>query len=228
MIGELCEVIDSLDGEICLYEAAYCPIHPRTGEPGGTGPADFFELPKPSEGRPGGPFDPRKLAQTAMRAVSRGEASPNVALRFVRVLESLHRLGETGEDRELALKEAAVIGSIMHGIPPNSPENWTIAEKFYDVTTLDFLRHMHPIISRDLAVLEHHTFPLPGTFHCEDFGSWGNRAVGYDPAIHGDIPTPPLPSLEHCRHVLPEHIARMAAEQGTKLYVFAPGEKPLD
>jgi len=53
-------------------------------------------------------------------------------------------LGEEPEDRALAIAEAAVVGSVLHGIAPRDEAGWAIAERVFGEETLEDLRHWRP------------------------------------------------------------------------------------
>jgi hypothetical protein len=122
-------------GRKCAFPIDRCPAHEqrRAAERAGGAP--------PVDARPP---DMRTLARAALQAFSDSNLSPTLATRFVNAIKTTESMGEPARDSAETLREAAIMGGIMHGIPPRDREDWEMLEEIMDPYTMLMLYRWYP------------------------------------------------------------------------------------
>lgn len=163
---------------------------------------------QPATGADGRPlqFNPVRFAQDALKGILYGRTRPEVGLRIIRALESLHRIGPTEDDRSEQLHEMAVIGSIMNGIPPTTTRDWEIAKRIYEPGMIEQMRRWVPSPGwQGVENLDRsqQTVPVYNALGSGDPDIWGEKAIDYD-----KYPEPPDHEVpEFFNPYLPEYNA---------------------
>lgn len=132
-------------GQGCAFPAGRCPVHEesRPTDPEPAGPDEGAQT-TPARTPRAQTTDIRNLAHEALKAVSELNASPTLATRFVNAIKATQSLGEPEWTFDEKFAEAALLGSIMHGIPPRDREDWEELEKTHDPYTLQLLYRWYP------------------------------------------------------------------------------------
>ena len=102
----------------------------------------------PDEERAYAERDLRTVAWMFLAAIRHDRDFIKLSAPAASMMRVILALGEEPEDREAAINETAVIGSVLHGIAPRDAAQWAIAERIYDKATLDDLRRWK---ARDFA-----------------------------------------------------------------------------
>lgn len=89
--------------------------------------------------------DLRSLFWLTLEGVIHGEMSEKLAAIVATLGRAIQALGEEDTDREEALAEAVVIGTVLHGFPPRDEKGWEIARRHFDEHTLAGLEDWKPL-----------------------------------------------------------------------------------
>lgn len=185
------------NGRGCAFPAGRCPSHeelrPAAAEP------EVADVPAPAprarKRKPETP-DIRKLAQDALEAVSNSNASPTLATRFVHAVRAVEAMGPSKGDEVENLREAALLGSIMHGIPPRDREDWEYLEEIMDPYSMHLLYRWYPWTWYEDIALDKvpngagalHD-PDPEAQFMRERKEWGERNPGWEDL--DEMPEPP-------------------------------------
>jgi len=60
------------------------------------------------------------------------------------LLRAIHGLGEPPESQERSAAEAALMGMVMHGLPPRDAEEWALAGEVFTPDALAMMRTWDP------------------------------------------------------------------------------------
>ena len=82
---------------------------------------------------------------TIAPAVITGEIPRELAAVAVSACRALIALPEKDSDREEMLREAALIGSVAHGVPPLEEADWDLARDLFDEHTLEQIAAEKPL-----------------------------------------------------------------------------------
>lgn len=77
------------------------------------------------------------------------DLEPQRASVAVRVMGLLERLGPDATNDEDTLREVALRGMVMAGVPPRTPEEWALAERLFDDDALTEMRRWPPLFESD-------------------------------------------------------------------------------
>lgn len=147
-------------GTPCTFLAEECP-HRKSGlhRERETGPAAMrtsaaLDFPSPPPAARQGPTriarafaerDLRGVLWEVLESLVMSDAEGKTATAAASIARAIASLGEETGDREQSLRETAVIGSVMHGIPPRDAAQWAIAERLFDAETVRALREWDPL-----------------------------------------------------------------------------------
>ena len=121
-------------GSPCRYPAALCPHEAHARHREGRVRRD----PTPAPAPPAAPLravrerDLRALGWWLIEQTLAGRVSPPEASAVNRMMHTLLQLGPDSEAGERALREVALRGLLMHGVPPRTPEEWDHAAELFD------------------------------------------------------------------------------------------------
>ena len=121
-------------GSPCRYPAALCPHEAHARHREGRVRRD----PAPAPAPPATPLravrerDLRALGWWLIEQTLAGRVSPPEASAVNRMMHTLLQLGPDSEAGERALREVALRGLLMHGVPPRTPEEWNHAAELFD------------------------------------------------------------------------------------------------
>ena len=148
-------------GTPCRYDWPGCEYHTAAQRPALPPPQQrLFETrehdelaDEPAPRREAGPeFDAalegrnlRDLFWLTLEGVLHEELSEKLASIIATLGRAIFALGEEDIDREAAIAEAVVIGTILHGFPPRDEQQWEIARRHYDEHTLARLEDWKPL-----------------------------------------------------------------------------------
>jgi hypothetical protein len=170
----------------CQKPAGKCPVHRSPGEtaPNATAPLQLAgprtaSTPPPRRGLPDSyaARDPRMFAWWAIGAVLESRLDSKDGAVVANLLRIIQALGPEPQSQAERLQEAQLRGRIMHGLPPQSPEEWEFAATLYNDEALAEFRRWEELLERDAGdVDEPHRFvygvaherEMPGVVERED------------------------------------------------------------
>jgi hypothetical protein len=89
--------------------------------------------------------DLRSLFWLTLEGVLHGSMNEKLAAIVATLGRAIWALGEEDTDREEAMAEAVVIGTLLHGFPPRDEKQWEIARRHFDERTLAGLEDWKPL-----------------------------------------------------------------------------------
>lgn len=92
--------------------------------------------------------DLRALSWWIIRAVVEGTLDARPAAVAVSASRILLSLGPEGATQEEALREAALRGMVMNGVPPRDADEWALAEAIFEPEALEMIRRWKPLAER--------------------------------------------------------------------------------
>ncbi len=99
------------------------------------------------------PKDIRGVARWVIERVARGDLAPAEAQAINTANRILTQLDPEGEEEELALRKAVVHGRALHGLPPETPEQWALAEQMFDAEGMAELRRWQLVMEHNLRLV---------------------------------------------------------------------------
>lgn len=89
--------------------------------------------------------DVHAYAWTVIPAIITGEIPRELAAVAVSACRALIALPQEDAGRESALREAAAIGALVHGVPPRDEAEWEVLRGLFDDATLEQLAAEKPL-----------------------------------------------------------------------------------
>lgn len=191
------------NGQPCQFFAANCPLHDNLAAPPSAAEAASTGAEPEKRER----VDIRRLARNALEAVSEDAASPAYAARFVHAIKATEAMGEEPETLQEQMAMAALLGGVMHGIPPRDREQWELLEQNFDRRTLLDLYRWYPMTWFDDIRLDKTPPPWCGKGDyfdqlMEERREWGLRHPGWD---DDDVDIEPPPWRVRVRSKFDQH-----------------------
>ena len=128
-------------GSACRFPADRCPHESHAGARAAPSRG------APPKSPPAGAIrerDLRALGWWLIEATLAGRVTPPEASAVNRMMHTLLQLGPAPEADERALREVALRGLLMHGVPPRTGEEWRRAAEIFDDEALAEFRRWPP------------------------------------------------------------------------------------
>lgn len=93
--------------------------------------------------------DLRSLGWWLISQILAEDLTPQHASVAARIMGLLERLGPGLESGDESLRELALRGMVMAGVPPRTPDEWELAARIFDDAALAELRRWPALLERD-------------------------------------------------------------------------------